>query len=73
MRLGLATNRFERGVCVRVLGVGHAPAVGPLTDAWVTERIRAIHEASGGRYGSPRVRAMLAGKVSASARSAWAG
>ena len=48
MRLGLATNRFERGVCVRVLGVGHAPAVGPLTNAWVTERIRAIHEASGG-------------------------
>ena len=73
MRLGLATNRFERGVCVRVLGVGHAPAVGPLTDAWVTERIRAIHEASGGRCGSPRVRAMRAGKVSASASSAWRG
>ena len=27
------------------------------TDAWLTERIRAIHEASSGRYGSPRVHA----------------
>ena len=31
-----------------------------LTDAWLTERIRRIHAASGGRYGSPRVHAMLA-------------
>ena len=26
---------------------------------WLTERIRQIHAASGGRYGSPRVHAML--------------
>jgi putative transposase len=30
-----------------------------LSDAWLTERIRAVYEASGGRYGSPRVHAML--------------
>jgi putative transposase len=30
-----------------------------LHDAWLTGRIRAIHEASKGRYGSPRVHAML--------------
>ncbi len=29
------------------------------TDAWLTEQIRRIHEVSGGRYGSPRVHAML--------------
>jgi putative transposase len=31
-----------------------------LYDAWLTERIRAIHAASSGRYGSPSVHAMLA-------------
>jgi putative transposase len=35
------------------------PSDRELSDAWLTERIRAVHEASGGRYGSPRVRAML--------------
>ena len=30
-----------------------------LADAWLTERIRMIHAASKGRYGSPRVHAML--------------
>jgi putative transposase len=41
--------------------VGAAAAVGPeLTDAWLTERIWAIHASSSGRYGSPRVHAMLA-------------
>jgi transposase InsO family protein len=37
-----------------------APSHRELTDAWLTERIRWIHAASGGRYGSPRVHAMLA-------------
>ena len=37
-----------------------APSDRELTDAWLTERIRRIHAASGGRYGSPRVHAMLA-------------
>jgi transposase InsO family protein len=35
------------------------PSDRELSDAWLTERIRAIHSASGGRYGSPRVHAML--------------
>jgi putative transposase len=37
-----------------------APSDRVLHDAWLTERIRAIHVASSGRYGSPRVHAMLA-------------
>ena len=36
-----------------------APSDRELTDAWLIERIRAIHEASSGRYGSPRVHAVL--------------
>jgi putative transposase len=36
-----------------------APSDRELVDAWLVERIRAVHEASGGRYGSPRVHAML--------------
>ena len=36
------------------------PSDRELTDAWLTERIRRIHAVSGGRYGSPRVHAMLA-------------
>lgn len=36
------------------------PSDRELSDAWLTERIRRIHGASGGRYGSPRVHAMLA-------------
>ena len=39
--------------------VRRAPSDRALHDAWLTERIRAIHEASKGRYGSPRVHAML--------------
>ena len=35
------------------------PSDRELIDAWLTERIRRIHAASGGRYGSPRVHAML--------------
>ena len=35
------------------------PSDRALHDAWLTERIRVIHAASGGRYGSPRVHAML--------------
>jgi putative transposase len=37
-----------------------APSDRALYDAWLIERIRAIHAASSGRYGSPRVHAMLA-------------
>ena len=36
------------------------PSDRALHDAWLTERIRQVHAASGGRYGSPRVHAMLA-------------
>jgi putative transposase len=35
------------------------PSDRELGDAWLIERIRRIHAASGGRYGSPRVHAML--------------
>ena len=35
------------------------PSDRALTDAWLIERIRQVHEASSGRYGSPRVHAML--------------
>ena len=37
-----------------------APSDRALYDAWLIERIRVVHEASKGRYGSPRVHAMLA-------------
>jgi putative transposase len=37
-----------------------APSDRELGDAWLTEQIRRIHAASSGRYGSPRVHAMLA-------------
>ena len=58
-------------VCLRceLLGVSEsgywawarrAPSDRALYDAWLLERIRAIHVASSGRYGSPRVHAMLA-------------
>ena len=36
------------------------PSDRELADAWLIEQIRRIHAASGGRYGSPRVHAMLA-------------
>ena len=36
-----------------------APSDRALYDAWLIERIRAIHEASKGRHGSPRVHAMV--------------
>jgi len=39
--------------------VGRAPSDRALYDAWLLERIKAIHGASKGRYGSPRVHAML--------------
>jgi putative transposase len=37
----------------------NAPSERDLTDAWLTERIRAIHTAHRGVYGSPRVHADL--------------
>ena len=36
-----------------------APSDRALQDAWLTDRIRQIHAATSGRYGSPRVHAML--------------
>jgi putative transposase len=36
------------------------PSDRELADAWLLERIRQIHAGSSGRYGSPRVHAMLA-------------
>ena len=36
-----------------------APSDRELSDAWLTERIRQVHAASSGRYGSPRVHAVL--------------
>jgi putative transposase len=36
-----------------------APSDRALHDAWLIERIRQVHAASSGRYGSPRVHAML--------------
>jgi putative transposase len=36
-----------------------APSDRALCDAWLLERIKVIHDASKGRYGSPRVHAML--------------
>jgi putative transposase len=36
-----------------------APSDRELGDAWLTDRIRQVHAASKGRYGSPRVHAML--------------
>jgi putative transposase len=39
--------------------VRRAPSDRELGDAWLLERIRQVHAASKGRYGSPRVHAML--------------
>ena len=39
--------------------VKRAPSDRELADAWLTERIRRIHDDSGGTYGSPRVHAEL--------------
>jgi putative transposase len=38
---------------------GRPPSDRALADAWLTERIRQVHAASAGRYGSPRVHAVL--------------
>jgi putative transposase len=40
--------------------VKRPPSDRELGDAWLVEQIRRIHAASSGRYGSPRVHAMLA-------------
>lgn len=39
--------------------LSRAPSDRALYDAWLLERIRQVHDASKGRYGSPRVHAML--------------
>ena len=60
---------FPVSVMCELLGVSESgywawvkrpPSDRELGDAWLTERIRRVHDASGGRYGSPRVHAMLA-------------
>jgi putative transposase len=61
-------SRFPVAALCRVLGVnrtafhnweGRAPSDRALTDAWLTEKIRRIHEQSRGVYGAPRVHAEL--------------
>ncbi len=44
-----------------------------LSDAELTEKIRAVHSASQGTYGAPRVHAELAAQGSMSAESEWHG
>ena len=60
--------RTPVSVSCRLLGVSrsgcyewaaNAPSERDLTDAWLTERIRAIHTAHRGVYGSPRIHADL--------------
>ena len=49
------------------------PSDRDLHDAWLTERIRAVHAASSGRSGSPRCTRCWAARGSAWVRSAWRG
>jgi putative transposase len=60
--------RTPVSVCCRLLGVSRsgyyewerrAPSDRALSDAWLSEKIRAIHEAHRGVYGSPRIHADL--------------
>ena len=60
--------RVPVSVACRLLGVsrsgyyewaGRAPSDRALTDAWLTEKIRAIHTAHRGVYGAPRIHADL--------------
>ena len=60
--------RTPISVCCRLLGVSRsgyyewerrAPSDRALTDAWLSEKIRAIHQAHRGVYGSPRIHADL--------------
>jgi putative transposase len=61
-------TNFPVAVLCRVFGVSRtgfhnwqrrAPSDRALTDAWLTEQIRQIHEASRGVYGAPRIHAEL--------------
>jgi putative transposase len=61
-------TNFPVAVTCRVLGVNRtafynwerrAPSDRALQDAWLTEKVKQIHEASRGVYGSPRVHAEL--------------
>ena len=61
-------TNFPVAVMCRVLGVSRtgfhnwerrAPSDRALTDAWLTEKIKRIHEHSRGVYGAPRIHAEL--------------
>ena len=61
-------TNFPVAVMCRVLGVSRtgfhnwerrAPSDRALTDAWLTEKIKQIHDASRGVYGAPRIHAEL--------------
>ena len=51
----------------------HVPSSRALSDAQLTEKCRAVHSASKGTYGAPRVHAELAAQGSMSAESEWHG
>ncbi len=53
--------------------VKRPPSDRELGDAWLVEQIRRIHAASSGRYGSPRVHAMLGREGIRVGVSAWSG
>jgi putative transposase len=61
-------TNFPVAVMCRVFGVSRtgfhnwqlrAPSDRALTDAWLTDKIRQIHQASRGVYGAPRIHAEL--------------
>jgi putative transposase len=66
--IAVEKTNFPVAVMCRVLGVSRtafhnwerrAPSDRALSDAWLTEKIRQIHDASRGVYGAPRIHAEL--------------